>query len=769
MKWSSKKLFNYFKTDMSRFMVLGLFLSLCSTRSKSQNLTESASSIVPQTSAPNFDSPSVFQVTQPVDHSEGPMWDGRKNILYFVDIHSGRVLSYNYNTKKVNYITLKGAVTPVIPAKKSENILIVGVERSLVAIEWDGEKELGSQRTLTTVSHQFPQSRFNDGKADKQGRVWIGTMGFEDPQTRALDPNQGMLYKMTKDTLISPKVEVAPVNISNGLCWNQANDKMYYIDTPTRKVIEYEFDDERGDISNPRVAIDISKFPYVTGNPDGMTIDQDDNLWIALYFGGSVIKANPRNGQLLQVVPIPARDVTSVMWGGPNMDILFVTTSRYHLSESERRTYPAAGSVFAVTNLKQKGLQPYYADLVNSVRRSNLIAEIILNTNELFAPPNPSANEVVSYPPLNSQKKRTASESAQNLDRHLIKAFVLTTKAREQLAVLTITSPARAFTDPQHFFNFSRIMSNSFKQQPAVTQLTAPANIGESPVWDKRVGKLFFVDIHHGRLMAYDYENQTTEVAAEFPGKDLAPIIMTKTSPNVMIGGLNRDLVKIALYNETAEPEVLHTVQRDKPKNRFNDGKADGKGRIWIGTIGDEPPNGRLELHAAALFQFTKENIAKPEILVERVSISNGLTWSIDGTKFYYIDSPTQEIVKYDYDAETGNIANRTVIFSTKDKQMGFPDGMTIDEDGNLWIALYGGGSVIQVNPADGSLLRRIPIPAAHTTSVAWGGPNLDVLFVTTSKRSLTPQEKEGQPGAGSLYAVTNLGTKGIPEFEADI
>lgn len=94
---------------------------------------------------------------------------------------------------------------------------------------------------------------------------------------------------------------------------------------------------------------------------------------------------------------------------------------------------------------------------------------------------------------------------------------------------------------------------------------------------------------------------------------------------------------------------------------------------------------------------------------------------------------------------------------------------MTIDEDGNLWVALYAGGSVIQIDPAKGTLLKRIPIPAQYTTSVAWGGPKLDVLFVTTAKRRLTPKDTEAQPGAGSLYAVTNLGTKGIPEFEADI
>lgn len=94
---------------------------------------------------------------------------------------------------------------------------------------------------------------------------------------------------------------------------------------------------------------------------------------------------------------------------------------------------------------------------------------------------------------------------------------------------------------------------------------------------------------------------------------------------------------------------------------------------------------------------------------------------------------------------------------------------MTIDEDGNLWVALYAGGSVIQINPSNGTLIRRIPIPAQFTTSVAWGGPNLDVLFVTTASRYLTPEELQGQPGAGSLYAITGLGTRGLPDFEAEI
>ncbi|XP_060527727.1 regucalcin-like isoform X2 [Cylas formicarius] len=353
--------------------------------------------------APNFNTPGVYQLTPPVDHAEGPAWDGRKNVLYYVDIHSGRVLSYNFFTRSVSSITLNGQVSPVIPSKNNENLLIVGVNRTLVALEWDGEKELGNQRVLTTVSQQFPTSRFNDGKADKMGRLWIGTMGFEDVSKGTLTPNEGVLYRVTKDTLISPSVKVAPVNISNGIAWTKANDKMYYIDTPTRQVIEYDFDAEKGDISNGRVAIDVSRFPTLTGNPDGMTIDADDNLWIALYGGGAVIKANPKNGQLLQVVPIPSRDVTSVAWGGPNLDVLFVTTSRVSLTPAQRKEFPAAGSVFAMLNAGTKGLPIYGADLVDSIRRGNLLADLILSTNDLFAPP--VSNDITNLARSNLQKK----------------------------------------------------------------------------------------------------------------------------------------------------------------------------------------------------------------------------------------------------------------------------------------------------------------------------------------------------------------------------
>lgn len=121
------------------------------------------------------DHPVISQITNPVDFAEEPTWDGRKNILYFVDMHNGSIYAYHYNTNEVTRIQLEGDVTPVVPSKNDPNLFYVGLGRSVVALEWDGFNNTPSkQRVLTTISEDFPNSRFNDGKADKEGRLWWG-------------------------------------------------------------------------------------------------------------------------------------------------------------------------------------------------------------------------------------------------------------------------------------------------------------------------------------------------------------------------------------------------------------------------------------------------------------------------------------------------------------------------------------------------------------------------------------------------------------------
>ncbi|XP_045474754.1 regucalcin-like [Harmonia axyridis] len=309
-------------------------------------------------------SPGLYQLTPPIDHAEGPTWDPRKGLLFYVDIHAGTVLSYEYCSGKTHSLSLYGDVTPVIPSK-TENIFLVGLNRSVVALEWDGKDKIGKQKILATVSPQYPSSRFNDGKADKRGRLWFGTMGYEN--SSGVLPDEGLLYKFTKENYKKPTPVIAPVNISNGLAWNKKNDKFYYIDTPTQKIVEYDYDDEKGEIKNKRTVFDIRNQSHITGYPDGMTIDEDDNLWVALYNGGAVIKINPKTGKLLQVIAIPAHAVTSVAWGGPKLDILFVSTSRFTLKSEERKQQPAAGAIFAITDLGTRGLPAFEADIIDAI------------------------------------------------------------------------------------------------------------------------------------------------------------------------------------------------------------------------------------------------------------------------------------------------------------------------------------------------------------------------------------------------------------------
>lgn len=114
-----------------------------------------------------------------MDHAEGPVWDARKNVLYFVDIHSGRVLSYNYYTEEIHALDLGGDVSIVAPSKSDPDLLIVANNRSVVAVRWNGVDEPESPVVLTTVAEDHPTSRFNDGKPDKEGRLWFGTYFVE--------------------------------------------------------------------------------------------------------------------------------------------------------------------------------------------------------------------------------------------------------------------------------------------------------------------------------------------------------------------------------------------------------------------------------------------------------------------------------------------------------------------------------------------------------------------------------------------------------------
>jgi len=228
-------------------------------------------------------------------------------------------------------------------------------DRKISLFSWDGaSNNSGTFQELTSVDEDKPNNQFNDGKADSKGRLWAGTLTRN--EDLSVSSNGGSLYLISGEALATPKVMISPVSISNGLAWSKDEKKFFYIDSETRKVISYRFDIVKGSLEAPEILFDLAEHEDLEGIPDGMAIDTDDNLWVALYGGKSVIKINSTSGELSRIVKIPATYVTSATFGGPNLDILYVTTSRLKLtSEEELAKEPLAGCVFAVYNLGVRG------------------------------------------------------------------------------------------------------------------------------------------------------------------------------------------------------------------------------------------------------------------------------------------------------------------------------------------------------------------------------------------------------------------------------
>jgi sugar lactone lactonase YvrE len=200
----------------------------------------------------------------------------------------------------------------------------------------------------------------------------------------------------------------------------------------------------------------------------------------------------------------------------------------------------------------------------------------------------------------------------------------------------------------------------------------------------------------------------------------------------------------------------IENPEPDLPTTRFNDGKCDPLGRFWAGTM-DMDEKGPL----GSLYMLNHQHQLTRQWL--GVTVSNGLAWDMSGKQptFYYIDSPTRQVVAFDYEPDTGSLSNRRVAIAIPDGE-GFPDGMTIDSEGALWIALWQGWGVVRYNPKTGERLGKIEIPVEKVTSCTFGGPDLNDLFITTASIGLAPDARAAQPDAGAVFRVKTDST-GLP------
>ncbi|GAB2494138.1 hypothetical protein GCM10027164_25210 [Algoriphagus taiwanensis] len=225
--------------------------------------------------------------------------------------------------------------------------LILGLGRRLVRYDSETE-EIGE---LCAVEENLTLNRFNDGKVDPQGRIWIGTL------STLFTEGAGSLYLIGKN--LQPEVQLKNLTISNGMAWKPDHQTFYFIDTPTKKIQEFSFNPESGEIKFRRIAIEI---PEGLGFPDGMCIDREGMLWVAHYAGSGVYRWNPQSGELLDKIELPVPHVTSCCFGGENLDVMLVTTAQENLSAEDLEKYPQSGDVFLV-KVEEGGVESYRAKI----------------------------------------------------------------------------------------------------------------------------------------------------------------------------------------------------------------------------------------------------------------------------------------------------------------------------------------------------------------------------------------------------------------------
>ncbi|XP_018577150.1 regucalcin-like isoform X2 [Anoplophora glabripennis] len=299
----------------------------------------------------------VLAITEPVQHSEGPFCDVNNEVLYYVDTFQATAFRYNLKTAKRSSYKLDGhnSIAVVIPSGENQDEFIVGADRCLYRMIWpDCENVEATLEKLLKVEDEKPTNQFNDGKVDSRGRLWLGTLTRN--KDLSVAPNGGSLYMFGSEDLQNFEEKVPNTSISNGLAWSSDGKRFYFIDSAPRLVYGYDYHEETGKIGGEKVVFDLHDHPHLKGLPDGMTIDTSDNLWIALFGGHSVININPRTSKIIREIKMPVTYVTSVCFGGPNLDVLFVTSSRLHLNDAQVKEEPLAGCVFAVSNLGVKGL-----------------------------------------------------------------------------------------------------------------------------------------------------------------------------------------------------------------------------------------------------------------------------------------------------------------------------------------------------------------------------------------------------------------------------
>lgn len=285
--------------------------------------------------------------------------------------------------------------------------------------------------------------------------------------------------------------------------------------------------------------------------------------------------------------------------------------------------------------------------------------------------------------------------------------------------------------------------------------------VGESPVWDVQEGCLYWVDStgrRVGKPSIWRMDPRTGKVEHWHLDRDVGALALRRGGGAV----LALDDGFYFFDFESGRLELVALVDADQPRTRLNDGKCDRRGRFFAGGMDDKE-----ELKNCGLWRLDADlSVTQVD---DGIICSNGPCWSPDDATFYFADTFVGEYWRYDYDIESGNLANKR-LFASFAKDAGVADGSTVDAEGFLWNAQLIAGDLVRYAP-DGSVERRIGMPVKNITSVIFGGDRLDEVYVTSMARVKHPavhdhfaKELKPQFLAGSLFRITGLGIRGLPE-----
>jgi sugar lactone lactonase YvrE len=264
--------------------------------------------------------------------------------------------------------------------------------------------------------------------------------------------------------------------------------------------------------------------------------------------------------------------------------------------------------------------------------------------------------------------------------------------------------------------------------------------IGEGPRWNAAEQRLYWVDfIENQNIHTWD---PTTRELRTYGTQTPVTALGFRRSGDLIVATQGR----IATFSVATKQLSSFTPVVEGPSLRLNDGAVDPSGRFWVGSMDSQK---QQEPHGA-LYRFDPDGSV--HTMDTGFTVSNGLGWSADRHTFYFIDTFRRVILAYDYSAAAGTIANRRVFARTVEAD-GYPDGMAVDAEGHVLVAFWGGWKVIRYDP-DGKIEREIPFPVANPTACAFGGKDLDELYVTTARLGLTPEQLAAQPTAGDLFRV---------------